>query len=258
VNIYTEYYTNQAREYAEHRPTYPEELYNFLAEHAPRNSRVLDCCTGSGQAALELAKRFPSVTAIDINEEQINNAARHDNIEYRVASAEQSGMDANSIDLLTVATGIHWLDLEEFYSEADRILTPQGIIAIWGYGATSITPEIDAVLDQFTGVTLKDYWDDVLWFAWNNYKGLAFPFTTIGDPGFRITKELTLDALRNYLFTWTTYQRYITERGIDPYEEIRSDLEAAWGDPNQKRTVTWTITMKLGRANLQPHGVTVR
>jgi SAM-dependent methyltransferase len=207
---------------------------------------------------LELAKRFPSVTAIDINEEQINNAARHDNIEYRVAAAERSGMDANSIDLLTVATGIHWLDLEEFYSEADRILTPQGIIAIWGYGATSITPEIDAVLDQFTGVTLKDYWDDVLWFAWNDYKGLPFPFTTIGDPGFRITKELTLDDLRNYLFTWTTYQRYITERRIDPYEEIRHDLEAAWGDPNQKRTVTWTITMKLGKANLQPHGVTVR
>jgi SAM-dependent methyltransferase len=249
VNIYTDYYTTQASEYAVHRPNYPEELYAFIEEHAPQNSRVLDCCTGSGQAAFELAKRFPSVTAIDINEEQINNAAKHDNIEYRVSTAEQTGIASNSIDLVTVATGIHWLDLDEFYAEADRILTPNGVIAIWGYGATSITPEIDAIMDRFTGATLKDFWDDVLWFAWNDYKGLPFPFRTIADPRFRITKELTLDDLKNYLFTWTTYQRYMIERGMDPFEEIRSDLEAAWGDPNQKKTVDWSVTMKLGKAN---------
>jgi len=249
LNIYTDYYTNQAREYAEYRPTYPEELYNFLVDYAPKNSKVLDCCTGTGQAALELAKRFRCITAIDINKEQIKYATKRDNIAYRVAAAEQSGIDANSIDLITVATGIHWLNLEEFYCEAKRILTPQGIIAIWGYGATSITPEIDSILDHFTGVTLKDYWDDALWLAWNDYEGLPFPFKTIGDPGFMITKELTLDELRNYLFTWTTYQRYIKERESDPYEEIRRDLEAAWGNPNHKRTVSWAITMKLGKAN---------
>ena len=47
---------------------------------------------------------------------------------------------------VTVALAMHWFDLDRFYAEVRRVLKPNGIIAVWGYGFTEITSEVDAVL----------------------------------------------------------------------------------------------------------------
>ena len=65
--------------------------------------RPLDCATGNGQAALALAEFFENVIAIDASERQIANAPLHPRVEFRVASAEATGLAAHSCDAITVA-----------------------------------------------------------------------------------------------------------------------------------------------------------
>ncbi len=48
----------------------------------------------------------------------IAQAPRDPKIEYRVAEAEDSGIATDSVDLVTVASAIHWFDLSKFYTEA--------------------------------------------------------------------------------------------------------------------------------------------
>jgi len=45
-----ELFVNQAKQYAETRPSYPQELFQFIASKTPAHDLVWDVGTGSGQA----------------------------------------------------------------------------------------------------------------------------------------------------------------------------------------------------------------
>src|SRR6186997_1780603 len=78
--------------YADFRPQYPARLFDYLADLAPGRSLVWDCAAGTGQATVDLARRFDRVIATDASAEQIAAAKPISNVEYRVATAEQSGL----------------------------------------------------------------------------------------------------------------------------------------------------------------------
>jgi len=44
----------------------------------------------------------------------------------------------------------------------------------------------------------------------------------------------------------STSQRYRIETRRDPIGEIREELAAAWGDPDQEREVAWTFFLRVG------------
>src|SRR5262245_31166204 len=96
-------FSKQANAYAKYRPSYPQELYDFILSKVERRETVWDCGTGNGQTAKELAKYFKKVFATDISEKQIQNAHIAENIFYSVQSAEQTNFPENSFDLVTVS-----------------------------------------------------------------------------------------------------------------------------------------------------------
>ena len=108
-------YSRVAESYSMARPGYPDELFKWLASLVERRDVAWDTATGSGQAAVSLARHFRRVIATDISEEQIRHARAHPRIEYRAASAEASGLPDNSVDLVVSAAALHWFDLERFY-----------------------------------------------------------------------------------------------------------------------------------------------
>jgi hypothetical protein len=118
---FKDHFSGHAAQYVKFRPGYPNELFTFLASIAPAHDRAWDCATGSGQAAVGLAAHFGSVIATDASAEQIGNATRHGRVMYRVAPAERSGIEGNSVDLVTVAQALHWFDMPAFlYGSAAR------------------------------------------------------------------------------------------------------------------------------------------
>src|SRR5687768_7980730 len=132
---FADHFSGVASGYATFRPRYPTALFDWLATVAPARDTAWDCAAGSGQATLALAERFGRVIATDASDAQLGSAPAHPRVEYRVATADVSGLPPASVDLVTVAQAVHWFDFDRFYDEVRRVARPGGIVAVWCYGA---------------------------------------------------------------------------------------------------------------------------
>ena len=156
---FQDHFSERSVLYAKFRPKYPDALFDWISGLVTRHEIAWDCATGNGQAGVGLAQRFDRVIATDASEKQIAMAERNDSIDYRVATASDSGIDSDSIDVVTVAQAIHWLDRDEFYSEARRVLKADGAIAIWCYGDPVIDdPVLDAIVHPYNRETVEGNW----------------------------------------------------------------------------------------------------
>src|SRR5688572_27473051 len=159
TQTFHDHFSGVAGRYADFRPHYPAALFDYLASLVPADAAVWDCAAGNGQATVDLAKRFRSVMATDASAEQIASASPQPGVEFRVASAEASGLPDFSVSLVTVAQAMHWFDLERFYAEVDRVLLPGGVLAAWAYGINVVEgEEVNAIVQDFYGNTLDEYW----------------------------------------------------------------------------------------------------
>lgn len=244
---FKDHFSSASDRYAAYRPDYPAALFAWLAGLCGRHDTAWDCATGSGQAALGLAPLFRRVVATDASPEQIRHAVAHPRVEYRVATAEASGLASASIDLVTVAQAAHWFERPRFYAEASRVLKPRGVIALWGYGRLALPGEIDAPLRRFYADTIGPYWPAERALIDEAYRSLDFPFAEIAAPPLHIEVEWTLPRLLDYLSTWSAVKRYQAARGRDPLPALIAELQPGWGDPETPRKLRWPLFMRVGR-----------
>ena len=71
---FKDHFSRQAADYAEFRPRYPREMFEYLGTITPTRDIAWDCATGNGQAAVELANVYNHVIATDASQSQIANA----------------------------------------------------------------------------------------------------------------------------------------------------------------------------------------
>lgn len=244
---FQDYFSELAAQYAEHRPRYPGRIFEYLASIAPQKNLAWDVGTGSGQAALELAKRFQRVIATDASSQQLKNAFRHKRIEYRAEPAEKTSIVSQTIDLVTVGTAVHWFDLDGFYDEVRRVCRSGGILAVWVYNLPTIEPKVDKVLDMFTNKLLKPYWPERLHYLFEQYQTLPFPFEEITPPKFTMETEWNLDNLVGFLSSWSAIRVYMKAEGVHPLEKVLDDLQKSWGNPTKKKLVKWPLFFRIGR-----------
>ena len=243
---FKDHFSKQAADYAIFRPGYPHELFDYLGSIAPSRQLAWDCGTGSGQAAVGLALVFDRVIATDASEKQIANAQQHEHVEYRVAPAEDSGIDSGTVDLIMVAQALHWFDLGRFYAEAQRVLKPDGVHAASAYNLLQIEPVIDEVVNRYYYEVVGSFWPPERKLV-ERFADLPFTFHKIDPPKFEMRAWWNLDHLVGYLRTWSSTQRFIAAKGSDPLKQIMDELGAAWGAPEQTRNVVWPLTLRVGR-----------
>jgi ubiquinone/menaquinone biosynthesis C-methylase UbiE len=243
---FKDYFSTQAKEYSKYRPKYPPELFEYLSGLCNEHKLAWDCATGNGQAAVGLTPWFDKVIATDASPSQIEHAESNPKVTYKVATAENSGLETGSVDLITVATAIHWVDTDKFYPEAKRILKSGGVISIWLYGENKITPEVTKVFVHFFQDTIASYWPAEIKKALN-FEEIDFPFTAVGSPNFKIRLMWSLKEYLSYLYTWSSVQNYIKANGKNPIEIVFNDFKRAWGDEDTKREIIWELKMKIGR-----------
>jgi ubiquinone/menaquinone biosynthesis C-methylase UbiE len=142
-------FSQQSKLYANFRPRYSNAMYHVIYKHVSCFDKALDVATGNGQVAVELAKKFKEIYATDISEKQLNEAPRLENVFYKVESAEEATFPYQYFDLITAAQAIHWFNFDKFYATVKRILKPDGIIAVIGYGLLSVNNEIDQWFHHF-------------------------------------------------------------------------------------------------------------
>ena len=244
---FRDHFSRQAALYATYRPSYPPELFEFLAGLAPARKLAWDCATGSGQAAVALAGHFERVVATDASAEQISHAEQAEKVTYEVALAHASRLDAHSADLITVAQALHWLDLDEFYSEVRRVAVESGVVAVWGYGDPVMdTPALERIVHAFNRGTIEDYWTKNRDILLDGYRSVDFPFREFIAPPFRLEKHWTLTELAGYFRTWSATNRFIAARGFDPVSAVEGELEGEWGGAEKRHLITWPVYLRVG------------
>jgi SAM-dependent methyltransferase len=243
---FRDHFSAGAAEYAAFRPHYPGALFDFLAESAPARNDAWDAGTGSGQAAVDLARLFANVIATDPSARQIERATPHPRVTYRVEPAERSSLEPSSMDLVTAAQAVHWFDRTRFWGEVRRVLRPRGVIAVWTYLLFEIAPPIDEIVRQFYGGIVGPYWPPERRLTEQRYQTIEFPFAEFDAPDFVIEQFMTLDDVAGYIRTWSATRSFMKHHQVDPVDDLVKELTRAW-QSHQPRLARWPIAMRVGR-----------
>lgn len=244
---FADHFSAQAAGYRDFRPRYPDALFDHLAALAPSRRLAWDCATGNGQAAAGLVGRFEQVIATDASEAQLRHAEPHPRITYRHAHAEASGLEAMSVDLVTVAQALHWLDHAAFFAEVRRVLRPGGVIAVWGYDLIRVSPPIDAVIDDLYHRVLRDDWAPERRILDDHFRAVRFPFHELPPPTFAMEARWTRSHFLGYLRTWSATRRHVERTGHDPVLDVERAIAPYWRDPEEERMVRWELFMRVGQ-----------
>lgn len=253
----------QADKYAEARPTYPPELFEFIASKTPQHLLAWDVGTGNGQAAVPLSKLFENVVATDSSEQQLSFAPKLPNIRYRHLPSTASTDDIQlhvgpqgSVDLITVAQALHWFDLPVFYDRVRFALRPhRGVLAAWCYTEPRVNEHVDVLFDRFYTELAGPFWAPERKIVDDEYKSIEFPFDPVegmegstGPVEFAGEREMDLDRYFTYLRSWSAYQT-AKKRGFELLsDDLLAAFERAWGgDRKIVKVVRYPIFLRIGK-----------
>lgn len=244
TRAFADHFSSHAGAYAKHRPRYPLALFHWLATVAPGTQLAWDAGTGNGQVATGLVTRFARVVATDPSAAQIANAEAHARITYSITDYD-SGLADGAAQLVTAGQALHWFDVEPFIHEARRVLQPGGVLAVFSYEHSQVSPEVDAVVRHHHDVTLGHYWPPERRHVTDGYRSIALPIDELLPPPLELLEDWTLAQYTGYLRSWSGTQRCIAARGEEPIVAFERELAAAWGDRG-RRAVRWPLTVRAG------------
>lgn len=140
-------FSDRVSDYVRGRPGYPPALFDLLQEHCGLGPgrTVADVGSGTGIFTALLLERAARVYAVEPNAEMARAA------EERLGGwpgfvsvrgrAEETGLAAASVDLVTAAQALHWFEPAATRREFGRILRPGGFAAIvWNSRRRESTP----------------------------------------------------------------------------------------------------------------------
>jgi SAM-dependent methyltransferase len=122
-----------ASDYAAYRTGFPPELFSRLAAMGVGlpGQRVVDLGSGTGALAHGFADAGCVVTGVDIAPELLAEARRRNqDVTYRVAPAEDTGLPGRSWDVVSAGQCWHWFDSQKAAAEVRRLLVPGGLVTI--------------------------------------------------------------------------------------------------------------------------------
>lgn len=129
---------DKALQYAKYRLPYSSEASKFVIEAAMvKQGTVADVGAGTGLLTQHFDGNVRKVFAIEPDFEMRNiarelNGERQD-IEYIDGTAENTQLLTQSVDLIVAANAYHRFQPESTIKEFERILKPNGILAIFCY-----------------------------------------------------------------------------------------------------------------------------
>ncbi|CAF1342621.1 unnamed protein product [Rotaria sordida] len=233
---------DHAAKYRLYRPSYPKVLYEHIVDYyfngKISNEKIplaLDVACGSGQATIDLSLFCERVIGIDVSADQIAHAIPKNNIEYHCHTGEDlSFLQSNSIDLITIAVALHWLDLKVFIEEVKRVLKPNtGVFAVWTYAFGNLdNPAADAINSEFYHNVLYPYWNEKQHIVNDYYQSILslFPYqSTLRQYKIERQIETTIGGLLAFIETASPCQTYRKQNGEQAYQDILNTLRQKLG-----------------------------
>jgi SAM-dependent methyltransferase len=226
-----------AEEFQRYRPDYPSELFARILAQVPAQRRecAMDLGAGTGIATANLIPHFRLVIAVEPDAQMAAKIAElHPQAAVRIVSAEECDQSAESVDLVTIANALHWMDAERVFANVVHWLRVRGLLAVFDRPLPKVGPEVDAVTkEEFRG-PWKPFRDPRL------NRAVTYREQVLSAPGLRIVEELKIPHLvsmsaRDYAGFWssTSYGSAYGRSLPDPqsyWTHLESRFRAAAGD----------------------------
>jgi SAM-dependent methyltransferase len=149
-------FSGKADGYDKYRPLYPTAVYDYILAGCDIScAQIADIGAGTGIFSLPLLQRGYNVVCVEPNADMKKildeKAGGFVNFISIAASAENTKLLPASFDLVAVAQAFHWFDRQAFKRECERILKPNGKVAlIW-----NVKDETCPVMEEIRGITKK-------------------------------------------------------------------------------------------------------
>jgi len=242
-----DHFSSVSAAYSAFRPRYPVELIDYFASLAPRRRIAWDCGAGSGQATVDIARRFDFVVATDLSVEQVARASKDPRVGWAACAAEKAAIRTGRVDAIAIAQALHWFTHGAFYEEAKRVASgPDVPIVAWTYGAPTMEGDVGEVLRRFMYEDVGTYWPPERKYVDTEYRTIPFPFARIETPPFSLENDWTLDQIVGYMRSMSATARYIKANGTDPVVAVHAELHDLWPDDAPRRIV-WPVIVLAGR-----------
>lgn len=142
-----------------------------------------------------------------------------------------------------MAQALHWFDFDRFYTEVGRVLTPNGVIAVWAYGINTVEgDDANQLVQDFYAKTVGPHWPPEGKLVEAGYRIIPFPYVEVTPPAFRMEARWTLNQLLGYFSTWSATNRFLKATGHNPLETLAPDLKRVWSDADSPRLVVWPLS----------------
>jgi SAM-dependent methyltransferase len=156
-------FSDRVDNYVKYRPHYPAEVFDFLENEGllAGKATVADIGSGTGISAEPLLQRGYAVYGIEPNKEMRQAAEsmlkNYPAFKSIAATAEQTSLADQSIDLILAGQAFHWFDKEKSKAEFKRILKPAApVVLLWNDRRTNTTDFLK-VYEDFLQMFGTDY-----------------------------------------------------------------------------------------------------
>jgi SAM-dependent methyltransferase len=131
-------FSPRVENYIKYRPSYPLKIIDFLKENniLEEGNVIADIGSGTGILTKIFLDNGNVVYGIEPNKDMRAAAERflHKYTKFSSfeGSAESTGLENNSVNLIIAGQAFHWFDVEKARKEFKRILKPNGyVVLIW-------------------------------------------------------------------------------------------------------------------------------
>lgn len=144
----TKQFMGKANTYSKYRPNYPKDYINYLIQYngLTSNQVIADIGSGTGIFTQQLLDRGFKVFAVEPNIDMRTLAetslSSNPNFISILGTAEKTGIQSSSIDLITVAQAFHWFDKDKFKTECQRLLKPNSNVALVWNSRDALSPVV--------------------------------------------------------------------------------------------------------------------
>ncbi len=229
-----------AGDYDSYRPSYPNELYAYLAERFQLSSGsvVVDIGAGTGRASQLFAEKGCRVIAIEPGAAMRSLGKRLEarfsgRIRFVDGTAEQTGVGTRLADLITFAQSFHWCDPARALPEAARVLKPGGGLALFwnerNWQHTAIGQDLEALIlcANPSYQSHPHFQPDV---PWSDVIAASGLFCDVVRKNFHHSVEMNADMLCGLSRSYSYIHNVLDTAGLEVFErELRALVEKHYG-----------------------------
>lgn len=235
-----------AKRYAKGRPFFHRNTVKHIREFLNIHKKLqnaLDVACGTGMSTTALLDIAENVFGTDTSDEMLKLVLNPQEIKYSKASAENLPYENNYFDIITVSSGVHWFNIDQFLREAKRVLKSKSWLVFYENHFISEMPEVESFTNWFPNVYLKKCPSPKRNnnYAWNNENLVDKGFAFVKEEKFKNEIELTKEQLILYFTTQSNITAAV-ENKVSDYEEIENWLDKeliSFFDDGQKRTINY-------------------